>query len=433
VNDDLALLHLTVPLPAGMGFPTPGNGAGIGDVITLVGFGRSGYGSYGYTTSASLTDRRFGSNVIDGFQLDDEGSGRAEVFRYDFDAPGTTGLTGGSLGNDIETIIGPGDSGGAALRQTVDGWELVGINTFTEGYGGRFGDTGGCVLVDPYQDWILQTTGISEPGSVGLLMLSIAVLMSRRFWRRNLRAGISRRPVLSPREGVCGHAFDIEAADDEEAAGVFFFGGFVDAGGDEQVCQIGSAEGTGGGFQAGQGDAVEFVAIFRIETRDTTTVTEGDPEVAVGIESHAVRRGVDVAGGNRNAVVAQMARVVIEGEHIFARSIDIIDGFAIGGPDDAIGRGDRAEGYVNREVGIEAIEFGGAGFAGEAHGAGEEAAVGRAFAFVEAVVRFVMFRIGDRREHPACLVEKMKPFITRDDESAALARDDGADVLAHLP
>ena len=179
VNDDLALLHLTVPLPYGMVYPTLG-GAGIGDVITLVGFGRSGYGSYGYTTSASLTDRRLGSNVIDSFQLDDEGSGRAEVFRYDFDAPDSTGLTGGSLGNDIETIIGPGDSGGAALKLTARGWELVGINTFTEGYGGRFGDTGGGVLVDPYTDWIMQTAGIPEPGCAGMLMLGALVFMLRR-------------------------------------------------------------------------------------------------------------------------------------------------------------------------------------------------------------------------------------------------------------
>ncbi len=180
VNDDLALLHLAVPLPVGMGFPMLGSGAGIGDIITLVGYGRSGYGSYGYTTNASLTDRRFGSNVIDNFQLDDEGSGLSEVFRYDFDAPGTTGLTGGSLGNNIETIIGPGDSGGAALRQTADGWELVGINTFIEGYGGRFGDTGGGVLVDPYTDWIYQTTGIPEPGCAGMLMLALFVFVFRR-------------------------------------------------------------------------------------------------------------------------------------------------------------------------------------------------------------------------------------------------------------
>lgn len=34
VNDDFALLHLAVPLPIGMGFPTLGSGASIGDFIT---------------------------------------------------------------------------------------------------------------------------------------------------------------------------------------------------------------------------------------------------------------------------------------------------------------------------------------------------------------------------------------------------------------
>jgi hypothetical protein len=181
VNDDLALLRLAAPLPLGMGYPTLGKGAGLGDVITLVGFGRSGYGSYGYTSNASLTDRRYGSNVIDSFRLDDEGSGAFEIFDYDFDAPENTGLPGGSLGNDMETIIGPGDSGGAALRQKPDGsWELVGINTFTEGYGGRFGDTGGGVLVEPYLEWIYQTTGIPEPGSSLLWGLSAGLWMWRR-------------------------------------------------------------------------------------------------------------------------------------------------------------------------------------------------------------------------------------------------------------
>lgn len=180
VNDDLALLHLSTPLPAGMVFPTLGGGAGIGDLIALAGFGRSGYGSYGYTSNASLTDRRYGFNLIDAFESDDEGGGFAEVFRYDFDAPGTTGLPGGSLGNAVETIIGPGDSGGAALRQTAGGWELVGINTFTEGYGGRFGDTGGGVLVAPYEDWINQTSGIPEPGSLAMLVLGAMTAVWRR-------------------------------------------------------------------------------------------------------------------------------------------------------------------------------------------------------------------------------------------------------------
>ncbi len=175
VNDDLALLRLATPLPLGLGYPALGKGAGLGDVITLVGYGRSGYGSYGYTGNASLTDRRYGSNAINSFKLDDEGDGFNEVFLYDFDDPASPD----SLGNAIETIIGPGDSGGPALRQSADGWEIVGISTFTEGYGGRFGDTGGGVLIEPYLGWIHETTGIPEPGSM-LTMLLGAFLLVRR-------------------------------------------------------------------------------------------------------------------------------------------------------------------------------------------------------------------------------------------------------------
>lgn len=192
VNDDLALLRLAAPLPDSIAFPGFGSVA-IGETVTLVGFGRSGYGSYGYTTAASLTDRRFGDNVVDRLSVDDEGSVVAEVFRYDFDAPATAGQPGGSLGNDVETIIGPGDSGGAALKRTANGWQLVGINTFTEGYGGRFGDTGGGVLVAPYLAWINQVTGIPEASSCGFVVLGLVLMMLRRqrVWQSS---GIQRNP-----------------------------------------------------------------------------------------------------------------------------------------------------------------------------------------------------------------------------------------------
>ncbi len=184
VNDDLALLRLAVPLPAELVYPGLGT-TGVGNTIVLVGFGRSGYGSYGYTTNASSTDRRFGSNVIDRLAWDDEDSGVAEVFRYDFDNPSTTGLPGGSLGNAIETIIGPGDSGGPALVWMEDGWVVVGINTFTEGYGGRFGDTGGGVLVEPYREWIRETMAIPEPAIPVLLALAGGAALLARKVRRS--------------------------------------------------------------------------------------------------------------------------------------------------------------------------------------------------------------------------------------------------------
>lgn len=149
----------------------------------MVGFGRSGYGSYGYTTDANVTDRRVGANVVDSFETNASGNGT--LFRYDFDDADTSGTADGSLGNDVETIIGPGDSGGPALLEYGDGYALVGINTFTEGYGGLLGDIGGGVALNDQWDWIFETTGLSavpEPARLALLagIIALAAVFSRR-------------------------------------------------------------------------------------------------------------------------------------------------------------------------------------------------------------------------------------------------------------
>ena len=182
VHDDLALLRLETPLPEGLTYPSLGAFIGVNDAFTMVGFGRSGYGSYGYTTGASLTARRFGENVFDTFWFDDEGSGLAEVFRYDFDAPDTTDQFGGSLGNNRESLIAPGDSGGPALIRSVDGWTVVGINTFTDGYGGQFGDHGGGIVLQPYLPWIHEVTGLTvpEPGTSALVLVFLFLAFRNR-------------------------------------------------------------------------------------------------------------------------------------------------------------------------------------------------------------------------------------------------------------
>lgn len=165
IQHDLSLLYFDDPLPSLL-FPTLGNSLTLDATAALVGYGRSGYGSYGYTTSASLTDRRVGYNVVD--ELADG------LFRYDFDDPNT----GDGLGNSLETIIGPGDSGGALI---VEG-ALVGVNTFTEGYGGKFGDIGGGIALNNEWDWIGQTTGLAvpEPASILLFLLGLSTFVIRR-------------------------------------------------------------------------------------------------------------------------------------------------------------------------------------------------------------------------------------------------------------
>jgi hypothetical protein len=186
IQRDLGLLYFATPLPMDLLFPGLQGELAIGDQVTLAGFGRSGYGDYGYTTAASVTTRRIGFNVVDSFEADDLGGHYPALFRYDFDAPDTTGLPGGSLGNDLETIIGPGDSGGPLLLDNGNGYSLVGVNTFIQGYGGRFGDIGGGIVLSPYLDWITQTTGLAvpEPATLVLVWWGAVYLIARCASRR---------------------------------------------------------------------------------------------------------------------------------------------------------------------------------------------------------------------------------------------------------
>lgn len=173
IQNDLGLIYLANPLPNSLLFPTLSGHLQIGSQVTLAGFGRSGYGNYGYTTSATLTDRRSGQNVIDTLIPDDQGGGFAALFQYTFNTPNT----GDSLGNNIETIIGPGDSGGPLLVTNGSGYAIAGVNTYVDGYGGRFGDIGGGIVLAPYVDWINSTMAVPEPSATALIVLSLAIII----------------------------------------------------------------------------------------------------------------------------------------------------------------------------------------------------------------------------------------------------------------
>ena len=58
--------------------------------------------------------------------------------------------------------------------------KLVGINTFTEGSGGKFGDIGGGVVLTPYAGWIQETMAVPEAGSSMFFLAAVFVFMVRR-------------------------------------------------------------------------------------------------------------------------------------------------------------------------------------------------------------------------------------------------------------
>ena len=201
INDDLGIITLTEDLPGGVPiYPLYRRPAQRGEVLTLVGYGDSGNPIYGYETRVlNKTVKRQGSNVLDEFVEDDEGSGQNEVFVYDFDGPdATTNFLGGpTLGNVVETLIGDGDSGSPAFVFADNQWQIAGVNTFTAGGPDfppfttppAFGSLGGGVLVHPYLDWIDATVRADapEPGSLILMAMCGPFLIRRRRARKTTR------------------------------------------------------------------------------------------------------------------------------------------------------------------------------------------------------------------------------------------------------
>lgn len=189
VNDDLAIITLAESVRTGVAwYPIYSGALAPGQQVIQVGYGRSGTGTSGYTVSASLTVKRVGYNVMDIMLADDDasgGGGLLETWRGDFDGPTTaTSLSGGAtLGNNVESTLGPGDSGGPSFIEVDGRLQLVAINTFGFTVSGGpvfplYGSGMGGILIDPYADWI--GTAVPAPPTILLLALGLPGVMLRR-------------------------------------------------------------------------------------------------------------------------------------------------------------------------------------------------------------------------------------------------------------
>lgn len=194
LNDDLAIIELSSPLPIG----TP-----MYDIvrttlvyqteITIIGYGWSGYGNIGYTVAPSYVVKRAGTNYVDGvWSWDDEGTNPVfEVWYGDFDWPDgvNTGFVGGvTVGNRLETSLGGGDSGGPGFLWSGSIPKIVSINTFTFHMGStnapRFGSGLGGLHIPAYSNWIDSITGIPEPQTALLTLLGATIAFAIRRFRK---------------------------------------------------------------------------------------------------------------------------------------------------------------------------------------------------------------------------------------------------------
>lgn len=81
-------------------------------------------------------------------------------------------------------------AGGPALIRHGDGsFALIGISTFAEGFGERFGDLGGGIVLEPHWNWIFDASAITiipepalVPAALGVVAFpsSVRIRMQRR-------------------------------------------------------------------------------------------------------------------------------------------------------------------------------------------------------------------------------------------------------------
>lgn len=163
-NDDLAVIRLVRDVPADIPiYPIYRGVLSRGELITLVGYGGGGDGVNGAIVPPDPAVRRIGYNRADALIADDEGSGRYEVYQFDFDGPdpASNRMGGLALGGNLEASVAAGDSGSPAFVHDRGGWWLAGINTFewkaSDGRSGVFGAGGGGMLLSAYAGWIDAT------------------------------------------------------------------------------------------------------------------------------------------------------------------------------------------------------------------------------------------------------------------------------------
>lgn len=165
--NDLTVLELATPVPSDTPIYSLREAPlQLGERFEFVGYGRSGFGDRGFTTPATLEIKRVGQNRVTLLP-------GQEIFLMDFDGDDPNdkgidppaGLGDVSLGNDLESTFGLGDSGGPMFSTEGD-LEIIGVMTFQfdldnittdEGF---FGSIAGGIDIATYVPFIESFIGV---------------------------------------------------------------------------------------------------------------------------------------------------------------------------------------------------------------------------------------------------------------------------------
>jgi hypothetical protein len=165
---DFGLVHLSTPVTSVTPVMLYTGSAESGQLATWVGYGFTGTGLTGYSSSSGNQKRAF-QNVIDG-----DFNNPAQLLGSDFDSPHTTAdnVFGDATPLPLEGCVVPGDSGGGVFI-TIDSQNyLAGVISFVAKTGtgtanGVYGNLSGAGRVEAAMPWI--TSIVPEPSTSALL------------------------------------------------------------------------------------------------------------------------------------------------------------------------------------------------------------------------------------------------------------------------
>jgi secreted trypsin-like serine protease len=171
-GSDFALMRLASPItsvtPASISRrPSPAPGTDI----VHVGFGGTGTGTTGFTSSSPVV-KRAATNVLEATDF------FTPFFHYcDFDNPANGGAT------PLEGQLAPGDSGGPIFANFGGSWEILGVHSFiadwnNDGILANYGDIMASNRIEPFISWIDGI--IPAPGTAIPLGLGVLIVARRR-------------------------------------------------------------------------------------------------------------------------------------------------------------------------------------------------------------------------------------------------------------
>ena len=211
-GNDLALLHISgktssssPPLPTPASLYTGTNE--VGAQVVMTGYGLQGSGAGHVNPLLGDFTRRGADNLVslradqDPTILNSLYAGNTAIastyLLSDFDDP--PAVPQGSDTNNAyysaldplarEGSTAPGDSGGPVFANFGTGPQVIGLNTWIDGYfdgtdNASYGDIFATIRVSPFIGWINQVTGIPEPGSCSMVLIAALGALGTRHRKR---------------------------------------------------------------------------------------------------------------------------------------------------------------------------------------------------------------------------------------------------------